>query len=154
MHDSNNRQSAVVVARQTPLSWMTEKGVVKLRPKGLKIVMLCLWADSIISLGYLQPDQWDSTGKIVSFLLTKVLWFWTYWYLWRGRNWARILTVISAGMVFFIPFFIPIHTPVMQAYTVAFSVFSAFMIYYLSTKPLVRFFKAPGNGASNPPQGC
>jgi hypothetical protein len=81
------------------------------------------------------------------------LWFWIYLNFWKGRNWARLLTVISSCTACLLPF-LP-HRPtgaVMQFYMVADIIFCVYLIYWLNTKPLIRFFKAPGNGISVPPQ--
>jgi hypothetical protein len=152
---SSNSQVVLVTMQMSPLSWMTEKGMVKLRPKRLGLVTAILCADNVLSLGYIYnyPDQWDSAGKMAVLSSVKILWFWIYRYLWKGRNWARLLTVASSCTVFLAPFF-P-HRPtgtMMQFYMVTATVFCAYMIYWLNTKPLIRFFKAPGNGISVPPQ--
>jgi hypothetical protein len=153
---SSNSQGMLVTAPLSPLSWMTEKGMVKLRPKRLALVIAILCADNVLSLGYIYsyPDQWDSAGKIATLLSVKSLWFWIYLYLWKGRNWARVLTVVSSCAFFLAPF-LP-HRPtgtLMQGYMVAVTVFLAYLIYWLNTKPVIRFFKAPGNGVSSKPQG-
>lgn len=152
---SSNSQGMLIAAQQSPLSWMTEKGMVKLRPQRLGLVTALLCADNVLSLGfnYSYPDQWDSAGKVAALFSVKLLWFWIFWYFWKGRNWARILTVISSCSVFLVPFFLHRQVgAVMQAYMVAGTIFSAYLIYWLNTKPLIRFFKAPGNGISAPPQ--
>ena len=147
-------QASQALAQKAPFSQMTEKGLVKLRPKGLALVIALLCTDNVLSLGYNYPDQWNSAGKLAALFSIKLLWLWIYWYLWKGRNWARLLTVISSCALMFLPFFPHSHIgTMMQVYRVAETVFNAYLLYWLNTKSLIRFFKAPGNGTSELPPG-
>jgi hypothetical protein len=150
---SSNSQGMLIAAQQSPLSWMTEKGMVKLRPQRLGLVTALLCADNLISLGYIYPDQLHSALMLAAIFSVKLMWFWIYWHLWKGRNWARLLTVVSSCTVILLRFFPHSRIgAVMQVYMVAETVFCSYLIYWLNTKPLIRFFKAPGNGISVLPQ--
>lgn len=146
-------RASAVAAQQAPISWLTERGTVKLRPKGLKLVTVLLCADLVLPFGYNNPAlwNWNSTTELLTRLLGKVFWLWVFWLLWKGRNWARILTMISAGSISLIPFYLPGYMQTGPFYVVVSSNFYAYLMYWLNTKSLVRFFKAPGNGVSNPP---
>jgi hypothetical protein len=63
---SSDSQEMLVTTQLSPLSWMTEKGMTKLRPKRLGLVTAILCSDNVLSLGYIfnYPDQWDSAGKL------------------------------------------------------------------------------------------
>ncbi|MES2459987.1 MAG: hypothetical protein V4671_05335 [Armatimonadota bacterium] len=153
MDDRNNTSGMMAAVQLTPLSWMTEKGMVKLRPTRLGLATALLCADNLLSLGYIYPDQLKSALMLAAVFSVKSLWFWIYWHLWKGRNWARLLTVVSSCSVILLRFF-PYSRigAVMQVYMVAETVFCAYLIYWLNTKPVTRFFKAPGNGTSVSPQ--
>ena len=145
-------QASQALAQKAPLSWMTGKGLVKLRPKGLASITTLLCISQLIAFGYVTPAQWNSIREVGLVLSMKIVWYWIFWFFWKGRNWARIMTVVTSCFIFLIPFFPPRHAPIMQAYMVADCVFSAYLLYWLNTKPIVRFFKAPGNGISAPQQ--
>ena len=110
-------------------------------------------ADDLLMLLFVEPRHWHSPGWILFLLFEKVVDAWLIWYLWKGRNWARLLLMLGpvlAIVSLVITRFRILHTetPIHLAFTCVSLGFYFYLFYWFSRKPIIRFFEAPGNGVS------
>lgn len=61
--------------------------------------------------------------------------------LWRGHNWARIITMIVAPLAFLSPFLTDRNNPLSYAFSIGDAIFYFVYLVYLTRPAVIQFFK-------------
>ena len=155
MYDNDPASAELNPSLQAPLPWLTgnkSPAQIKQRPIGLEIIVGLLCTQSLTSLFFTTPRFWHSAGWILFAIAERLIGSLILWNAWKGRNWARVWLMIGAifsvlGWTSFL-----LHKQnlglTQRIFTVVCMVIETFLLFWLSQKPIVRFFKASGDGVS------
>lgn len=155
MNDETQKPLRTSPPVPVPLPWMTGESIknvaaVKRRPPGLSLTVGLIVVDDLIALFFISPEHWHSVGRVLFHLIFRLFDLWIICYLWKGRNWARLLLMIGSVLSLLTVTLLHKETPIHQVHSVSSMALGAYLFYWFSTKPIVRFFKAPGNAVSEP----
>lgn len=131
-----------------------------MRPQALKVVVAIELALTVFDLVVLfskrgRPDfQEDALWTLVMIPFSLLV----LWFLWKGKNWARIVTLILSGIgVVAIPlvFFFDSDSiaSVLEGMNyMAWAVFSLYLLWWLNTKEVRAWFRPPAPIAPHDPR--
>jgi protein-S-isoprenylcysteine O-methyltransferase Ste14 len=111
------------------------------KPRGLLpvVLILCLLNfTDMFTANSADPDYAASRGVNYFFI---ALYYLVIWWLWNGSNAARIGVLVFSVLSLFGVLFWNQYTPAEQVTTVAWAILSAFLLYWLNTKPVKEYFK-------------
>ena len=64
-----------------------------MKPRGLWATTVAM---AVLNLGGLVGIQWNHYGMVAAVVLLMALGYVVLWYYWQGRNWARILVMLTS----------------------------------------------------------
>ena len=71
------------------------------------------------------------------------------WFFWRGHNWARWLVLITSAVAVLNLGFLPFSNLVQQVFILLEAVLGGWLLYWLNTAEVRRFFKPPAISAAS-----
>jgi len=69
-----------------------------MKPRGLRATTFAM---VVLNLGGLVGLRWNHRGVVAAVLLLMLLGYVVLWYYWQGRNWARILVILTSVLAIF-----------------------------------------------------
>ena len=133
------RRSSQPSSRRQLNPWSVgQRGV---RPKILREVVLARGFLSLLSLSYIQAATIPMTSALMLAVPFFALQLVVFWFLWHGRNWARLVTIVMsiltiAGVQYFE--FYDLLRKILLVIDIAFSVW---LIYWLTRLPVRSYFR-------------
>ncbi len=111
------------------------------KPRGLLPVVLILCVLNLADLFTLDPADPDyATSRLIAYIVTP-FYFIVIWFLWKGRNWARMTMLVLSFLSLFGVFLWSEYTRTEQITTVIWTIIGIFLLYWLNTKPVKEYFK-------------
>lgn len=111
------------------------------KPRGLLPTVLLMCVLNIADVFILNPADPDyATSRTITYIATP-LYFIVLWFLWKGRNWARITVLVLSFLSLPTVFLWSEYTVAEQITTVAWAITSIFLLYWLNTKSVKEYFK-------------
>jgi Predicted membrane protein (DUF2127) len=119
------------------------------RPPGMVAVtlLLCVFAVAAIAF-YQRSPNLSPRGSIAFFAAGYAVYaavsFVVIWFLWQGRNWARWLVIAGSLLALSNLLNFGSWNSVQQVLVVVEAVFGAWLLYWLNTEKVARFFRRGG----------
>ncbi|HEX8236603.1 MAG TPA: hypothetical protein VF600_11660 [Abditibacteriaceae bacterium] len=125
------------------------------KPRGLLPVVLLSCVLNFASLFTMNPaDPEYQLDRAVTYIFTP-LHLIVLWFLWKGRNWARVIELVLSFLSLSGVLFWNEYTLGEQVTTVGWTLIGVFLLYWLNTKPVKEYFKpvqpATPYNSSRPP---
>ena len=111
-----------------------------MKPRGM---IATTSAMALLNLGGLVGVQWSHRGVVVAILVLILCGYIVLWYYWQGRNWARILVVLTSAVSVFDVSTIrrPYGSAVLyNSLIVVEAALGIFLLYWLNTKDVRNWF--------------
>jgi hypothetical protein len=144
--DQQDAQKKLGIDRRTAVSLFTttsfgEGGrILSMRPRGIIASTLAM---VILNLSGIVGLQWSDRGEVVAALFFILCGYIVLWYYWRGKNWARILVLITSALAIFNVSKIlrPYGSAVLyNSFIVVEAALGVFLLYWLNTKDVRHWF--------------
>ena len=119
------------------------------RPLGMAAVtlLLCVFAVAAIAF-YQRSPNLSPRGSVAFFAAGYVAYaavsFVVIWFFWQGRNWARWLVIAGSLLALSNLLNFGSWNSVQQVLVVVEAVFGAWLLYWLNTEKVARFFRRGG----------
>ena len=116
-----------------------------MKPPGLTAITLAMCA--LNPTGFLFVPQADaSTSSVtIAFAVIMVLSYIVLWNFWHGRNWARLLVLVTSGIALLNLLSLPTATAIQRVVIVVEAVLGAYLLVWLNASPTRAYF---ANGRS------
>lgn len=98
---------------------------------------------AILNLSGFVGLQWSDHGEVVAALLFILCGYIVLWYYWQGKNWARILVLLTSVLAIFNVSKIlrPYSSAVLyNSFLVVEAALGVFLLYWLNTKDVRNWF--------------
>jgi hypothetical protein len=114
----------------------------RIKPKGLREVTLLMCVSSSSLALWIDGSTTGSRGGDLAYYGSiAAISFVALWFFWQGRNWARILVLLTSVLSVIAPLIPVEETPLQRAITVMDAALGVFLLYWLNTKPVKQYFK-------------
>ena len=119
------------------------------RPRGMAAATLLLCVFTVAAIAFYQSSpQLSPRGSVALFAAGYAVYaavaFVAIWFFWHGRNWARWLVIVGSLLALSNLLNFGSWTSMQQKLIVVESVFGAWLLYWLNTKKVARFFRRGG----------
>lgn len=114
------------------------------RPPTVSVIAAAIALLQILNvvLGIIYRPTPDTPLSMVFLLLVAIVGLTVTYFFWQRRNWARILILISSGLVI-INALIPNRTPhEVYLYMIGQAAFAAFLLFYLNRRDIRTWFRS------------
>jgi hypothetical protein len=107
---------------------------------------------AILNLSGFVGLQWSHSRQVVTALVPMLCGYIVLWYYWQGKNWARILVLLTSGLaiVNVSTILLPYRSAVSyNSLVVVEAALGAFLLYWLNTKDVRNWFTRRRTDASS-----
>ncbi len=119
-----------------------ETGNTRAKPRGLRELTLLMCALNLTVFLWADGSTLGSRGAdIALYASIGAISFLVLWFFWRGRNWARILVLITSVLGVLGLLTLLEETLLQRVVTMIDAVLSVFLLYWLNTRPVKEYFK-------------
>ncbi|MBZ5680892.1 MAG: hypothetical protein LAO24_12380 [Acidobacteriia bacterium] len=112
-----------------------------MRPRGLKETTIAMAVLNLTGFAYVQWDSRTARLQLAFNIVMMAAGYFVLWFYWKGRNWARILILLTSLLGLFNLVALPHWRIVAQSGIMAEAVLSLFLIYWLNSPRVRDFFK-------------
>ncbi len=112
-----------------------------MRPNFMKEITILLCIFNISGYVFLDQKIGFIEFQLIFGTIVVAFSFAVIWYLWKGRNWARILVLVTSVVALLNLFSILESNTYKQIVIVGEAAFAIFLLIWLNTNPVKKFFK-------------
>jgi hypothetical protein len=111
-----------------------------MKPKGLieTTIIMCIF--NVCGFVYLDSSMGHLAIQIIIGLLIVGISYIILWYYWRGKNWARILVIITSIIALLNLFDLANQNVIQQILTLSEAVLACYLLYWLNTRKVKLYF--------------
>ena len=115
-----------------------------MKPASLNILtlILCLFnCYGIAGLFFLNVEA--TIFKVYAFVavIVVIISFVVLWFFWKGKNWARILVLITSVVCFFNLYHFMLYPPITRIITGSQMLLGVYLLYWLNTEEAKAYFQ-------------
>jgi hypothetical protein len=113
------------------------------RPRWLSATAVCMSITNAVGWAIIDWSRPDAKLVFAVFTVTILIGYVVIWFYWRGKNWARILVLLTSLLCFY-----NLHTWTRDALPArimisAEALLAVFLLYWLNTRAVREFFRSP-----------
>lgn len=112
-----------------------------MRPRGLAETTIAMCIMNIAGFIFVDPRVAPVTIQYAVFSLIMAITYLVLWYYWKGKNWARMLVLITGIVAILNLFSISSVSLLAAALIVIETIFGIFMLWWLNTRNVKAYFK-------------
>ena len=113
------------------------------RPKGLTETSIFMSITNAMGWAIIDWSKPNARLIFVIFTILIVIGYLVLWFYWKGRNWARILVLLTSLLCFYNLRYWNLRGAVERVMLGAEAVLAIFLLYWLNTRRVRAFFIAP-----------
>lgn len=126
-----------------------------MKPKGLAETTILMAVCNPLGLVFLEPSRGALAVQVFVATLVVAVSYLVLWYYWGGKNWARILVLITSVIALLNLFAFPSASALQRIVLILEAILAGFLLIWLNRSPAREFFRrravpaaAPTNGLS------
>jgi hypothetical protein len=112
-----------------------------MKPKGLRETAILMAVCNPLGYAFLDPSRGALPLQVSVATLVVATAYLVLWYYWRGRNWARILVLITSGVALLNLLAILSSSPLQKGVLVAEALLGVYLLIWLNKREVREFFK-------------
>lgn len=112
-----------------------------MKPKGLLETTIAMCLMNIAGIFFVDPRLGYVTIQYCAFSAIIAITYLILWHFWKGRNWARILVLVTGGLAIANLFLLPTNSVLADSLIVVEAIFGAFMLWWLNSADVKNYFR-------------
>jgi hypothetical protein len=115
-----------------------------MKPKGLTETTVAMSLMNIAGFIFVDPQVAPVEIQYAVFSIIITITYAVLWYYWKGKNWARILVLLTGILAILNLFALPFGNNLGNILIIIEAIFGIFMLWWLNTQSIKVYFKASG----------
>jgi hypothetical protein len=112
-----------------------------MKPKGLRETTILLAVCNLLGYAFIEPSRGVFVLQVLVVTLVVAIAYLVLWHYWKGRNWARILVLITSGVALLNLRAFSSASPLQRGVLIAEALLGAYLLVWLNSRQVREFFK-------------
>ncbi len=112
-----------------------------MKPKGLKETTIIMCIFNICGFAFLDPLSRDFYIHIIFGILIIGFSYFVLWQYWKGKNWARILVIITSIIALINLIGFMEQNLIQKIIVLSEAIFACYLLYWLNRKEIKSYFR-------------
>lgn len=118
-----------------------------MKPKWLKETAIAMCFLNLAGFVFVDRKVVPIEVQVILFSLIVAFSYIVLWFYWQGKNWARILVLVTSAIALINLFGLPALTMLQRAVVVIEAALAVFLFWWLNTKAVREYFKSATKGS-------